>query len=236
MHNFFNENIPSNSRLSEEGSKELIILAIDEYLKSEGASVEDRQSTAILVTDILTNDKQYAYTGEVTRMQATFIATLERIFYLPIDFDKTISLIDSLEEQAYELLSEEEIELVLFSTTIAKSESSYWFENLEKSASNERTACVKSWKRVAKSGVTSGLGAVLGCAGASLFTGPLSPAAWGGCVVAGVVGGAVQEAATQCLDDMIPHVTGSIQECISGQNVDIEFCGKWLNYEELLVE
>ncbi len=223
---FIQDQIPENGRISQEESTELIITATDEYLKLEGVSEEDRQSTSTFLHDMLTSKDEPYYDGEVTEMQASFIAALELAFQQEADFETTISYIEGLEEQAYDLLTDEEIFLVLMATTTAKSQATFWHDNLENSSSNGRVMCVTSWRNVGVKAISGAFAGATAC-GFGRFLGPVGWKAWGVCIVGGV--GAVADIVEQCL---APKQT-TIQNCVRYSSGNLAACGRFLNYGSL---
>lgn len=225
---YIQNNIPANGRIGEEASTELIIEATDEYLKSEGISDEDRQYASEYLEGVLTADEEPYYNDEVTEMQASFIAALELAFQQEADFETTISYIEGLEQQAYDLLSDEEIGLVLMATTTAKNQASFWFDNLEGSSSNGRVMCVTSWRQVGVKAVAGAFGGAATC-GVARFFGPVGWKVWGACIIGGAAGVAVEEIVEQCL---APN-QATVQNCLRYSGGNLAACGGFLNYGSL---
>ncbi len=110
-------------------------------------------------------------------------------------------MLDTLEQNASILLPENEIGLVLMSTTTSRSQITYWYDNIgewEEIAPNGRAKCISSWRMVGKKAVSGALGGAAACAAGSIF-GPIGWKVWGACVLGGAAGGAVAEATDQCL-------------------------------------
>jgi hypothetical protein len=222
--NYIQNNIPSNGRISQEETTQLIISATDEYLKIEGISEEERQSTIVFIEDILTSGKQFFYDGDVTEMQASFIAALELIFQQEVDIVEMISMIENLEAQALTLLTEEEIGLILMATSTAKSQTLFWYDNLNNSADNARVMCVSSWRDIGNQAVAGAMAGASAC-GVARFFGPIGWKAWAVCVVGGAVGAGVE----QCL---APN-KAALDNCKRYSGGNIAACGGFLNYKSL---
>lgn len=225
---FILNSIPDNGRIAEEALNELIIKATDEYLISEGISIEDRKEANKYMEEVLSSEDEPYYDEDVTEMQASFIAALELAFRQDEDFQSTISIIEDLENQAYDLLSDEELGLVLMATTSAKYQASLWFENLEASSNNGRNLFVTSWKQVGVKAVAGGFGGAATC-GVARFFGPVGWKVWGACILGGAAGVAVEEIVEQCL---APN-QATAENCLRYSGGSLAECGGFLDYRNL---
>jgi len=216
---YINDNYPANGRANGDLPDELILAATNEYLKSEGISAEDRLDAGNYLSEILSNDEIPSYDGEITPMQATFIAALELALAQDVQFEEVISYIETLEGKASELLSEDEIGFVLMTTTTAKSQLTYWYENIDDHSG--RTLCVKSWNQVGKKAIAGALGGAAAC-GVARFFGPVGWKVWGACILGGAVGTAVEDIVEQCLSPTNNQFTTA--ECI-GNGGSVITCG-----------
>ncbi len=199
-----------------------ILEGIDEYLENEGVSSEDRSEAIDVVKTVLSKEERsVAYDkDDLSAMQASFLLALEVILTNDYEFETSLVLIDTLEMNASVLLPEEEIGFILMNISTAREQITYWYNNIgewEVTLPNGRTKCVKSWKKVGKKAISIGLGASAGC-GVLAYFGPFGWKGWGVCTFAGFVGGAVEEAADQCL--------GGDEDDKKGQEVEDQQKGK----------
>lgn len=226
--NYLEDKIVANGRMMNlQEATENIISATQEFLDSEGFSEEEKESAEEYLNIVLNADEKPYYDGEVTDMQASFIAALEIALQEGPEFESTIALLDTLELQAYELLNQDEIGLVMTSISTAKSQIIYWNQS-NSAESNERSLCVKSWREVGVSATAGLFGGAAACGGGWLLgIGPVGWKALGACAIAGSIGVAVENIVEQCLSSN--KATASNCQRYSGGNITT--CGGFLNYK-----